>query len=1187
MVVEFRILGPIEVQADGRALTLGGRRERAVLALLLLSVNRVVSSERLVEELWPDSPPKEGLHSLRVAVSRLRKGLQEVGGAQVLATQSPGYLVRARQETFDLVRFERLMVQGREELDRKEYRQAGGTLREALSQWQGPALADVADASFVRAERGRLEEAHLTALEARVEADLGCGRHAELTAELDALTRSHPLREALWGQRMLALYRCGRQAEALRAFQEVRGILGEELGIPPSAPLAELERAILRQDPGLAWKPDEATSVDGGSGTGASFTDRTPFVGRELELMELSGLLDRAAAGDGGLVLLGGEPGVGKSRLVEEIVATATGRFRVLVGHCYESGRDLPYMPWVELIEAAMSDTDPNELRRSLGDEAPEFARLVPELRRLLADIPPPVELPPEQQRRYTFNSIREYVNRVSRNQPRLFVLEDLHWADESTLLLLEHLAERLAGIRCLIVGTHRDSPTDITPPLAETLSNLVRRRQARRMNLQRHSEGEVEALLQALSHQAPPDNVRTAIFRETNGNAFFVEEVFRHLAESGRLLDEDGRFRTDLSIAALDVPANVRLVIGRRLERLDDATSRALSIAAVTGRHLSFELWEAIADIQGDELIDAAEVAERAGLIVTEGEGEREEYWFAHELIRQTLLTRLPAARRRRHHLRVAESLENLYADTLPAHAGTIAAHLVEAGSAADLGRLFRYLVLAGSQSLVSGAFEDALRHLRRAGSLAEHASPTEHAEMLFHLGMAERGGGRAEEAIGAWRRAIEIYEEQGDTAAIGRVCPLAAWNLVFGGRFRDAYELAQRGLAALGEQASVGRGGLLAIGGFGVAGAGEYREGMNCIGEALDVADRLGDAVVAGYAQLWKGAIHHVYMESRDAVESFVRAADVLRAAGDPWQLSVGLGFVAFSSPGAGRFAEARRVAAEGRPLAERLGNHAAAMQCGRGVAMADWSETGDVDALEAFAERDMKACRDAGLPWVSWSWCWFAVAAFFRGDWEAALLHAENGDRLSPPGVINGLEWATHFEYRAYAGLRDDALSMLAARKGQLPRLGEPNGWGAWAMLVSVLEGLIVLGELNDAAELYPLLRWCIERTGNVILMQPDCRLLERAAGMAAAAGSNWDAAEAHFTTALDQAATLPHRPEQAQTRRVYAEMLLRRAASGDGQRADQLLAEAESLYRDMQMPKHLAMAQALRRGNHAAP
>ena len=1178
MGVEFRILGPVEVLADGQALALGGRRERAVLARLLLSANRVVTSEQLVDELWPDHAPKDGLHSLRVAISRLRKGLGALGAADVLVTQSPGYLLRVDDETFDLARFERLVVQGRQEMDRKEYRRAADSLREALEQWRGPALAQVADASFVRAESVRLEEGRLAALEARIEADLSCGRHTELTAELEALTRAHPLREALWGQRMLALYRCGRQAEALRAFQELRRVLGEELGIEPSMPLAELERAILRQEPGLTCKAAEPTTVQGAPSGGVSFSDRTPFVGREAERAELHDLLDRAAAGTGGLVLIGGEPGVGKSRLVEELAGEAGGRFRVLVGHCYESGRDLSYMPWVELIETAMADTEPGELRRSLGDEAPEFARLVPELRRLLPDIPAPVELPPEQQRRYTFNSIREYLTRASRNEPRLLVLEDLHWADESTLLLLEHLAERLATIPCLVIGTHRDSPTDVTPLLAETLSNLVRRRQARRLNLSRHSERDVAALLEALSHQTPPEKVRTAIYAETDGNAFFVEEVFRHLAESGRLLDEEGRFRDDLSIADLDVPANVRLVIGRRLDRLDETTARALSIAAVAGRHLGFELWEAIADVEGDELIDAVEGAERTGLIVTEGTGDQEEYWFAHELIRQTVLTRIPAARRRRYHLRVADAMERLHGDNLPGHAATIAAQLVDAGSAADPARLFRFLVLAGSRSLGSAAFEDGLQHLHRAASLAEHVTPGERAEMQFHLGVAERATGNTDEAIAAWRRSIEIYEAEGDTEAISRIGPLVAWNLVFGGRFKDSHELAERGLAALGEEPSSGRGRLLAIAGAGVAADGQYQAGVRCTAEAAQIGDRLGDATVGAYAALWKGAIHHLYMESREAMDSFLRAGDVLRAAGDPWQLTVGLGFTAFSSPGAGEFSAARRAAAEGRPLAERVGNLAAAMQCGRGVAMADWSETGDLDALEAFAHRDMRVCLEAGLPWVSWSWCWLAVATFLRGDWETAADHAEQGDGLSPPGVLNGVEWSLHFEYRAYAGQRDRALAMFEARRAELPRLGEPNGWGSWAVLMGAVEGLVVLGERDQAAELYPLVGWCIERTANVIHMQPDCPLVERLAGIAATAGANWDAAERHFATALEQAETLPNRAEQAHTRRWYADMLLRRGRSGDRDAALGLLADAGSRYQAMGMPRHHSMTRA---------
>jgi class 3 adenylate cyclase len=329
-----------------------------------------------------------------------------------------------------------------------------------------------------------------------------------------------------------------------------------------------------------------------GPGVVVPFAERTPFVGREAERSELRLLMDRAAAGEGGLVMIGGEPGVGKTRLSEELAAEAGPRFRVLVGHCYESGRDVPYMPWVEMTETAMAETPPDELRQALGDEAPEFARLVPELRRLFPDIPPPVEVPPEQQRRYTFNSIRDYVTRVSRVQPRLYVLEDLHWADESTLLLLEHLVERLPSIPCLVVSTYRDPPMDISPQLAETLSGLVRRRKARLLSLRRHSEVEVESLLRALSGQAPPPGVRGAIYGETEGNVFFVEEVYRHLAESGRLLDEEGRYRPDIEIGELDVPANVRLVTGQRLERVSATTQQTLGIAAVAGATWASSCW-------------------------------------------------------------------------------------------------------------------------------------------------------------------------------------------------------------------------------------------------------------------------------------------------------------------------------------------------------------------------------------------------------------------------------------------------------------------------------------------------------------------------------------------------------------------------------------------------------------------
>jgi hypothetical protein len=272
---------------------------------------------------------------------------------------------------------------------------------------------------------------------------------------------------------------------------------------------------------------------------------------------------------------------------------------------------------------------------------------------------------------------------------------------------------------------------------------------------------------------------------------------------------------------------------------------------------------------------------------------------------------------------------------------------------------------------------------------------------------------------------------------------------------------------------------------------------------------------------------------------------------------------------------------VSAEGQALAERLGNHGTLSHCRRAIAMVDWAETGDLRTLEAFGHRDRRLCRDAGLPWESWSCSWLALASFLRGDWDTAVLHAEQGDTLSPPGVIHGTVWALHFEYRAAAGPKDQALAMLADHGADLPRLGQPNGWGSWAMLLSAIEGLVVLGEWDAAAELYPLVRWCSDRTGTVGLMQPDLRLLERAAGMAAAAGSDWDAAAAHFTTALRQAETLPHRPEQAHTRRVYGGMLLRRGRPGDRETAARLLGQAEALYRDMGIARHRALTGAMGR------
>jgi len=317
--VEFRILGPLEVTHEGRPVVVPGSRERAVLVLLLASANRVVPAERLVDDLWAGRPPEGAAGALRVYISRLRRALREAGGDVVL-TKPPGYVIEIDDGALDVARFETLVYQARRSLAGADHEAAAATLHQALALWRGAALADAADAPLAQAEAARLEEERLAALEARVEADLACGRHAELVSELDSLTRMHPLRERLWGQRMVALYRCGRQADALRAYQGLRHLLAEEMGLEPSTALTRLESAILHQAPELAGAdvPVELPSPRPLVPRHNLPVGLTPFVGRDRELAELMGLLAESR-----LLTLTGVGGAGKTRLALQAATAA------------------------------------------------------------------------------------------------------------------------------------------------------------------------------------------------------------------------------------------------------------------------------------------------------------------------------------------------------------------------------------------------------------------------------------------------------------------------------------------------------------------------------------------------------------------------------------------------------------------------------------------------------------------------------------------------------------------------------------------------------------------------------------------------------------------------------------------------------------------------------------------------
>jgi DNA-binding SARP family transcriptional activator len=256
-LMEFRVLGPLEAIAGGEQIPLGGAKQRALLAVLLLNANRVVSTDRLIDDLWGERPPATAAHSIQVYVSQLRKAL----GRERLTTQKPGYLLRVQQTELDLHRFEQLLGKGREALGAGDAEAAAQTLRAGLELWRGPALAEFEYDSFAQSAITRLEELRLAAVEERIEADLALGRHAELVGELEALVERHPLRERARAQLMLAFYRSGRQAEALECFQSARRSLVDELGIDPSPALQTLHKQMLNQDAGLDWKAPRAAQL--------------------------------------------------------------------------------------------------------------------------------------------------------------------------------------------------------------------------------------------------------------------------------------------------------------------------------------------------------------------------------------------------------------------------------------------------------------------------------------------------------------------------------------------------------------------------------------------------------------------------------------------------------------------------------------------------------------------------------------------------------------------------------------------------------------------------------------------------------------------------------------------------------------------------------------------------------------
>jgi predicted ATPase/DNA-binding SARP family transcriptional activator len=743
--VEFGILGSLEARDGDRLISLARPKQRAVLAVLLIEAGRVVSIDRLIDLLWDGEAPTWATGALHVHISGLRAALEPDRPARtrtsLLVTQSPGYRLQVEPEQIDACRFEALAARGRDLLSAGCPAEAREALLEGLALWRGPALAEFARETFAWAEAARLEELRSAAIEDRIQADLALGRAAAAAAELEVLVAERPLRERLWALLMMALYRSERQSEALRAFSRARTILREELGIEPGPSLRRLEEDILRHAPTLDWRPpprpeshhssaSAPAPAAGPSGPAARLPVRVPLVGRAHEVRALEGLVAAAADGRGSVVLVSGEPGIGKTRLVEELVATAaqTG-VAVAWGRCHEGPGAPSFWPWVQVIRGALSTYSADggdDVRHGLVPFAGEIAQIAPEVKEFVATFEPPPVLDAPNARFRLYEAVSGFVGALCARRPLAIVLDDIHWADVPSLQLLEFVAARVAETGVLVVATFRDVDPTVGGPLADTLGVLARLPSLHRMPLAGLTSDECAAFIAQMLRAEPSPAVASTVHERTDGNPFFVGELARLLASEGELATS-----TDVHT---HVPAGVRDVIRRRLGRLPAKTNELLAAAAVLGRDVDLELLGAAGRIDRDEAVELLDAAVAVG-ILTDDPGVPGRYKFFHALVQETILEEIGLARQAKLHARAAGALRSLYGSD-PAHAVELAHHLY---AATPIVRV-----------------EEALAAALEAADVSQRRLAYEQAEAMLHQGLELVG--RMEESPERWQRELEV---------------------------------------------------------------------------------------------------------------------------------------------------------------------------------------------------------------------------------------------------------------------------------------------------------------------------------------------------------------------------------------------------------------------------------------------
>ena len=507
--------------------------------------------------------------------------------------------------------------------------------------------------------------------------------------------------------------------------------------------------------------------------------DTAALIGREAERAQLRQSLQQAKSGSGGLIVLFGDTGVGKTRLAEDALAMARRHgYQTLAGRCHEQPGTPALIAYTEVLEEAARLMPAAEFRQAVKASAPELAKLMPELHRLVPDMAPPMQLPPEMRQRYLFTNVREFLTRCSRFRPLAIFIDDVQWADESTLRLTQHLAQQLTNLPIVLIAAYREveppapavaskgtfqslldrvrRPREVLTPQAikAALDQLVSQRHARAIVVRPFTHADVQSALASLGKPHPPTRLVQMFADRTGGNPFFVVELFRHLKDTGRLFDARNDWTRDLDLDDVELPDTVRVVLERRVTRVSPATQHLLSAAAVVGHHFEPDLLEEVAEVDGAAVTAALQDAERAR-ILTGPSGRRDITWrFAHQLTCQLLTTAIPQPQRQRLHLRVADAMTRRDRESR-VHVSGIAHHLYWAGRLADPARTARALVAAGDAANAMYASEEAALHYRHALEVLQETNGDNGERLVVEERLADLLA-----LLGDRRSAMEHYE-------------------------------------------------------------------------------------------------------------------------------------------------------------------------------------------------------------------------------------------------------------------------------------------------------------------------------------------------------------------------------------------------------------------------------------------